>query len=221
MISILKNKNSGLEIKEITQESFEKYGRLLPSEFYQKAFEFLRTLKIPVHGNQYIAHDPLFKDYVGDKGTYNDVFGYSPIQFGYVNGKNSKLNALEYHKSSEINICESPLVLMVGHKQDIVNNIYDSSKLEVFYIPAQTVIELNPGVLHFSPCRVTEEGFKCGVILPMKTNVEFVSASAVNSLEDKLLFKTNKWLLAHEENETLIAKGAYPGLKGINYEIKY
>ena len=31
-------------------------------------------------------------------------YGELPIQIGYCNGKNYKLNALEYHRSSEIDV---------------------------------------------------------------------------------------------------------------------
>ena len=43
----------------------------------------------------------------------NRGFGGLPIQIGYCNGDNRKLNGLEYHRSSEINIavkqpCSAP-----------------------------------------------------------------------------------------------------------------
>jgi len=37
--------------------------------------------------------------------------------------------------------------------------------------------------------------------------------------DDKLLFKKNKWLICHEDNQVLIDKGVYPGLYGENYKI--
>jgi hypothetical protein len=37
---------------------------------------------------------------------------------------------------------------------------------------------------------------------------------------DPLLFARNKWLIAHEENEGLIARGAVPGISGENYTVK-
>lgn len=38
---------------------------------------------------------------------------------------------------------------------------------------------------------------------------------------DPLLFRKNKWLLAHVENAGMIAKGVVPGIVGPNFEIKY
>ena len=182
---------------------------------------YLNNLDIPERGNKYIAHDEKFMLSINDFSPYVDAFGNMPIQFGYVNGNNSPLNALEYHKSSEINIAATPMVLLLGRSSDIQDNTYDSSRLEAFFIPENSIIEIYAGVLHFSPCRVTEQGFRCGVILPRNTNTEFINAKNNGILENKLLFKTNKWLLSHVENKTLIEKGAHPGITGENYKIKF
>ena len=45
-----------------------------------------------------------------------------PIQIGYCNGPNSTLNGLEYHKSSEINIAITDMVLLLGKVQEVENN---------------------------------------------------------------------------------------------------
>ncbi len=38
------------------------------------------------------------------KALQNKGFGGIPIEIGYCNGHNKKLNAVEYHRSSEINV---------------------------------------------------------------------------------------------------------------------
>jgi len=221
MISKLNEENIDLQIKSITDKSFEKYGKILNTNLFMDAISFLNSLDVPTDGNKYIAHDEEFLNSLDNTKVYDDIFGYAKLQFGYVNGNNEYLNALEYHKSSEINIASTPFVLFLGDYKDIQNNEYHSSKLEAFYVPENTVIEMNPGVLHFSPCKVGDEGFKCGVILPYGTNQEFVTNSYELPKENQLLFKTNKWLMTHYENENLISKNAYPGLLGVNYKIKY
>jgi hypothetical protein len=221
MIDNLIKKNPCIKIKNYTDKAFGAYGKILQSDLFHDAFIYLNKLDIPKSGNVYIAHDEDFFLSLQDVSPYDDVFGQIPIQFGYVNGNNSYMNALEYHKSSEVNIAATPMVLLLGHSCDIENNTYDSSKLEAFYIPKNSVIEINAGVLHFSPCRVIKTGFKCGVILPKGTNVSFVSAKNKGTLENELLFKTNKWLLAHVDNKTLIDKGAHPGITGQNYKVTF
>jgi hypothetical protein len=39
--------------------------------------------------------------------------------------------------------------------------------------------------------------------------------------KNKMLFRKNKWIIAHVENETLINRGVVAGITGTNYEIKY
>ena len=41
-------------------------------------------------------------------------FGELPIQIGYCNGNNYLLNAVEYHRSSEINVAVTDLILLLG-----------------------------------------------------------------------------------------------------------
>lgn len=221
MVSILNKKNKDFEIKEVTDSDFEKYGRILDSSLFEDAMRYLETSEVPETGNKYVAHDEGFHQSLKNTDIYDDIFGYVTLQYGYVNGNNESLNALEFHKSSEINITTTPIVLFLGDYKDIHDNEYHSTKLEVFYVPEKTVIEINAGVLHFSPCKVNDEGFKCGVILPFGTNQEFVQSTYSKPIESKLLFKTNKWLLAHYENKSLLEKNAYPGLRGVNYKIKY
>lgn len=221
MIEKLNLMNLDINIKDLTDSSFAKYGKVIPSQRFEKALEYIGTLDIPTEGNNYVANDSKLETIEIHNEVYNDLFGYMPIQYGFVNGQNSLLNALEYHKSTEINIAHSPMVLFLGLASDIDNNEYNSELLEAFYIPAGTVVELFPRTLHFAPCKVVNEGFRCGVILPRDTNVDFVSPSKKNTEEDQLLFKTNKWILAHVENKALIEKGAHPGLRGTNYKIKF
>ena len=47
------------------------------------------------------------------KALQNKGFGGIPIEIGYCNGHNKKLNAVEYHRSSEINVAVTDLVLLI------------------------------------------------------------------------------------------------------------
>jgi hypothetical protein len=221
MIKNLKEQNTGIKMLPITDNSFSQYGRILDTDLYIDAIEYLSETKIPSEGNIYIAHDEYFLNAIKEFSGYDNVFGEMPIQYGYCNGLNSKLNALEYHKSSEINIAVTPLVLLRGKFVDIDNKKYNSSNLVAYYLPKGTVVELYAKTLHFAPCKTEESGFKCGVILPELTNVDFVKASQINCDEDNYLFKTNKWLLAHPENSKVLELGAFNGIIGKNIEIKY
>ena len=150
------------------------------------------------------------------KELQNKGFGGLPIQIGFCNGHNKKLNAVEYHRNSEINVAVTDLVLLLGLQQDIEADFsYDTSKIEAFLVPAGTGIEVYATTLHYAPCHVNEGGFQCLVVLPKGTNTELTFQTA-DTGEDKLMTAKNKWLIAHEEAQI---EGAFSGLKGKNLTI--
>ena len=147
----------------------------------------------------------------------NNVYGELPIQIGYCNGHNTKLNAVEYHRNSEINIAVTDLVLIIGKQQDIgADYTYDTSLMEAFLVPAGTVIEVYGTTLHYAPCHVEDGGFRCVVVLPRGTNTDMEPLEIKNK-EDELLFARNKWLIGHEEGG--LPANAFIGLKGENLHV--
>ena len=144
------------------------------------------------------------------------IYGGLPIQIGYCNGSNHRLNALEYHRNSEINIAVTNMVLLLGWLPDVTDAFtYDTSRVEAFFVPAGTVVEMYGTTLHYAPCNDGEEGFKCIVILPKGTNTE-IDFALPKSGEDALMTAKNKWLIAHEEAGI---RGVFNGLLGVNIEV--
>jgi hypothetical protein len=222
MIEKLIQLNTQIEIKTMDDSSFKKYARVLKSEIFSQFFDYLENhTQIPDKDNYYIAHDSLFQAAVTDASGIHNVYGNMPVEFGYVNGNNSKLNAMEYHKSSELNIFLTPGVVMLARVDDINQNTLTTEHITAFFIPKRTVIELHSMTLHFSPCKVQHTGFKCGVILPFGTNMEFIKPTSLDIEENQLLFKTNKWIIVHPEHKKMIDLGAHIGIIGPNIEIKY
>ena len=135
----------------------------------------------------------------------------------YCNGHNHLLNAVEYHRDSEINIAVTDLILILGKEQDITeDHTYDSSKMEAFLIPAGTTIEVYATTLHYAPCNVAASGFKCVVVLPKGTNTD-ITLEEKHTPEDDLLFARNKWLLSHPDANIA---GSVAGIKGENLSVK-
>lgn len=201
-----------MEIQKLTDTSFGKYGKVVTE------FSFDKILKE-------MEHTPLPKDvvYVPSVEELEALpeaaevcrkgFGGLPVQIGYCNGDNHKLNALEYHRSSEIDIAADDLILLLGCQQDIEEgDIYDTSRVEAFLVPAGTAVELYATTLHYAPCSAKEGGFRCVIILPKGTNEELPFRPAAEG-ENRLLTAVNKWLIAHEEAGI---EGAFCGLKGEN-----
>ncbi len=215
MIEKLRKLNPELEIYSVRDEKFKKYGKLLvvnTDEIVKACFE----LKFPEGKSEYIASvDTLENLDVSDK-LKTEMFGGCPAQIGITHGYNRFMNGLEYHKCSEINVAATPLCLILGLQYEMENNEYDSSKVKVFFLEKGEAVEIFSTSLHFCPCQVSDDGFSCVVVLAKDTNTLLD-----NQAEDKLLFKKNKWIICHDKNQELIERGVYPGIHGVNYEIKY
>ena len=205
-------------IKKVTDINFKKYGQVLKNYDCLELIEKMKTTLLPSD----VVYEPSTKELENTKIAEElrvREFGELPIQIGYCNGNNYLLNAVEYHRSSEINVAVTDLILLLGRLQDIEEDYsYDTSKIEAFLIPAGTIIEVYATTLHYAPCNVHQNGFKCVVVLPKDTNLPL--ESKINkSGEDELLFAKNKWLIGHSDTD-LGAQGAFIGLKGQNISIK-
>lgn len=204
-----------MKIQELTDASFGRYGKVVNGITFDKILKEME-------------HTPLPKDvvYVPSVETLEalpeaaDVcrkgFGGLPVQIGYCNGDNHRLNAVEYHRSSEIDVAVTDLILLLGSQQDIEEGgIYDTSRIEAYRVPAGTAVELYATTLHYAPCTAVKGGFRCVVVLPRGTNEPLPFEPAKDG-EDRLLTAVNKWLIAHEEAQI---EGAYCGLKGENSSV--
>ena len=204
-----------MKIQNVTDASFRKYGKVL------EGYDFSALLKEMKHTP--VPDDVIYVPSVEElealdvaKALQNKGFGGIPIEIGYCNGHNKKLNAVEYHRSSEINVAVTDLVLLIGSQQDITDDFtYDTSKIEAFLVPAGTGIEVYATTLHYAPCHVNEGGFQCVVVLPKGTNTELTFPTEKTG-EDSLMTAKNKWLIAHEDAKI---EGAFNGLKGENITI--
>ena len=105
--------------------------------------------------------------------TNGHRINYTETKIGYCNGDNHKLNALEYHRSSELDIAQTDLILLLGMQQDIENgDIYDTSKVEAFLVPAGTGVELYATTLRYAPCKKPDEEW-VGVSSKWKTGKQY------------------------------------------------
>jgi hypothetical protein len=228
-IEEIRKANRGLAVRDIADPALAPYGKLhAPEGFSSLAALADRITGIDPDANRYVASVPeLEAD--PSAALLGLPFGFADIQVGYCNGPNSRLNGLEWHKSAEVDIAVTDLVLLLGKRSDIGSDgCYDSRKLECFYLPKGTAIELYPEVLHFSPCKVESGGFKSVIVLPRGTNGTLTSnelavsrnAVAFGNIEPRLLFMRNKWLVAHPDRTILVERGAFPGIRGENIEIR-
>lgn len=211
-----------MEIKKVTDAAFKKYGRVISHVDVAELVAALKETPIPADVVYEPSVESLEKLPVKEELS-SVIYGEMPIQIGYCNGHNKKLNALEYHRDSEINIAAEDAVLMLGSLQDVEADFtYDTSKVEAFLVPAGTAVEIYATTLHYAPCHVEDGGFQVAVVLPKGTNYELKTAhakvengKALN--EDALLAAVNKWLIGHAEGG--LPEGSFLGLKGENLSL--
>ena len=109
-----------MNIQSVNDKAFEVYGRVVDGYDYA---ELLATLEkcsekpadsvIYVPGCAELEATPAYKD------LQINCYGGMPIQIGYCNGTNTKLNCFEYHRDSEIDIAADDVILLVARQQDI------------------------------------------------------------------------------------------------------
>jgi len=213
----LRRANPKVRIYSINDSEFQEYGKPLKGYDFKGLAEKAALIPMPSEGSKYeLAVGELQSDASGVI-LKDEIFGESPVQVGYCWGYNDALNGLEYHKSSEINIAVTPMLLILGKLTDIKDGCgYDSSGAAVFYMDKGEAAEIYSTTLHFCPCQAVEGGFGCIVVLPEGTNAPLDGKPA-----DLRLFRKNKWLICHDRNETLIAKGVSPEIHGENIRIEY
>ena len=206
-----------MEIKKVTDPSFRKYGRVVQGIDFTDLVEAIKR-ETPLPDG--VAYEPSIKaleETTAAKALQRRTYGELPIEVGYCNGHNYKLNAIEYHRSSEINVAATDAVLIVGMQQDITDDFkYETAKMGAFLVEAGTAVELYATTLHYAPCSANEDGFKVGIVLPAGTNYPLEEKH--EGWEDSLITAQNKWLIGHPEGG--LDAGAHIGLVGKNLDIR-
>lgn len=208
-----------LEILTVMDKAFEPYGRILTGYNLDDVITNLKEkVDAPTDGVVYVPGCDVLEDTAAFKELSDNVYGGMPIQIGYCNGVNTKLNCFEYHRDSEINICATDAILILAKQQDCMNREIDSLEAEIFFVPAGTAVEIYATTLHYAPCSARlGEQFKVAIVLPKGTNYDKPSIE-IKCEEDKRLFAANKWLIAHPDTDEA-KNGAVVGICGDNIDI--
>ena len=206
-----------MEMMDVRGPEFKAYGRVIEGYDVSGLMKAMESTPLP-DGVVYVASVPELEALSAAKELADGIYGQMKIQVGYCNGHNRKLNALEYHRDSEVNLAVKDLILLLGKQQDISEDFtYDTSKVKAFLVPAGTLIEVYATTLHYAPCEAGDEGFRCVVVLPQGTNMELDHRPVDRCGEEKLLAARNKWLIGHEEGG--LDEGAWIGLTGENISL--
>ena len=201
-----------MKLKSINSPEFRKYGMPLMGYDFNELLGALARLPIPESGIVYEASVGSLESCSETEKLQKRGFGNLPIQLGYVGGSNAVLDCLEYHKSSEFNIALDDVILVLGDQRDIKDGKLDTKDCEAFLIPAGQGVELYATTLHYAPFG---KGYRVICVLPRGTNLDRADIPLTDSVEDRMYFGANKWLMTHPEAAEK-NPGAYVGLTGDN-----
>lgn len=208
-----------MKIYSIYDPEFKAYGQIVEGmdEAIAEILTALKTTPLP-DGVGYVPEEPCLQELPATVEVSEHLYGGMPVQMGWCNGHNTKLNCLEYHRDSEFNLGTEDFILLVAKQDEIENGVLDTAKVKAFRAPAGVMVECYATTLHYAPCHTdAAKGFRVLIALPKGTNTEKPDITP-RSHEDGLLWACNKWLLAHK-NSSEAAQGAYVGLVGENIDI--
>src|SRR5574344_83779 len=213
-----------MKIKSVFSHSFEQYGKVITGYDTTELLDKLTaTTKCPEKAVIYEPGDAGLESLPIAKEFSTNCYGGMPIQVGYCNGNNTKLNCLEYHRGSELNIPANDMILLLAPLQSVKNGKLSTDTVEAFFVPKGTVVQVYETTLHYAPCNavkngeVSKDGFRVVIVLPKGTNLAKPELKEIDH-EDKLLWAANKWLIAHPDSSEAKA-GAFVGLSGRNIDV--
>ena len=209
-----------MTIYPVTAPEFAPYGRVVSGyETECAAITAALTAHTPLpEGTGYAPEDPALQTLPEAAVLGTSLYGGMPVQFGWCNGHNTKLNCLEYHRDSELNVGTQDFILLVAKREEMAEGRLDTSKVRAFRCPAGVMVEVYGTTLHYAPCHVDPaKGFKVVIVLPRGTNLVKPAIKGANP-EDETLWARNKWLLAHGESSEA-SQGAPVRLDGVNIDI--
>lgn len=207
-----------MKIYSVHDPEFVPYGKVLEGYDTKALLNTLETATPLPEGVAYVPSQPELEALPIAGQLSANAYGGMPIQLGWCNGHNTKLNCLEYHRDSELNCGTADFILLLAKLDEVADGQLDTANVKAFLAPAGELIEVYATTLHYAPCSAQAgAGFKVLIVLPRGTNGPKPAITPLND-EDKTLWACNKWLLAHA-GSTEAAQGAHIGLQGVNIDI--
>ena len=207
-----------MKIYSVHDKEFTPYGHVVTGLDTAELLDALARTPLPETGTGYCPEEEELQELPVTVQVSEHLYGGMPVQMGWCNGRNTKLNCLEYHRDSEFNLGTEDFILLLARQEAIENGMLDTGKVKAFRVPAGVLVEVYATTLHYAPCHTDPaKGFRVLVALPAGTNTEKPDIRPLTG-EDQLLRACNKWLLAHPDSAEA-ADGAYVGLTGENIDI--
>lgn len=213
-LAFLQQQNPSYSIKSIDDQSFQTFGKRIDENVNDVIAYVSANVHPPKLGNRYEPSVLAIEQFSSIQKISQKVYGYMDVMAGVVSGHNHVFNGIEYHQGSETIIAVTDYILVVGHIWDMIENTYDSSLCQIFYVPQGSIVECYSTTLHYTPICVSDEGFITICLLLKGTGDALFEREGI-------LKKKNKWFIAHVSNEEKTKAGDFPGFKGEMITIKY
>jgi len=151
-VSNLFSEEVNMYIYSVYDPEFKSYGKVLEGYDTAELVKAMNDIPMPEAGVSYEPAIASLEECSIFSQLENRAYGGMPIQIGMCWGHNTKLNCLEYHRDSEINIGAEDFILLLARQGDIVDAKVDTSIVMAFRAPAGVTVEVYATSLHYAPC---------------------------------------------------------------------
>ena len=191
-----------MNILSVLDPAFQNYGQVITGYDCKPLLETLEAATPLPEAVEYVPLQKELMELPVARELAAGVYGGMPIQLGWCNGHNTKLNCLEYHRDSELNLGSRDFILLVAKREDMEDGRLDTAKVQAFHCPAGVLVEVYATTLHYAPCSAKKgAGFRVLIVLPLGTNGPRPEISPKN------------------EESSEAAQGAPVLLEGVNLDI--
>lgn len=145
-----------MKIYSVNDPEFKEYGHVVDGyEAEKKAImdALAENTPCPEEGTGYVPEEPAIQNLDAAKKIAPSLFGGIPVEFGWCNGHNTKLNCLEYHRNSEFNLGTEDFILLLAKQSDMTDWKLDTKAVKAFKVPAGTLVEVYATTFHYAPAR--------------------------------------------------------------------
>ena len=157
-----------MDLYSVFDPAFRAYGQVVTGLDGAVA-ELLHVLKDAPQGRgvDYVPEYAPLQELPAMAEISEHCYGGMPIQLGWCNGYNTKLNCLEYHRDSEFNLGTEEFILLLARRDECERGMLDTAKVKAFHVPAGVLVEIYATTLHYAPCHCDgQKGFRVMVALP-------------------------------------------------------
>ena len=129
-----------MHIYSVFDPEFKPYGKVLAGYDTTALLKAMAAIPLPESGTAYEPGIPALEAADIFPELRDRAYGGMPIQLGMCWGHNRKLNCLEYHRDSEVNIGTEDFILLLARQEEIGEGMQlDTEKVKAFQAPAGAV----------------------------------------------------------------------------------